>query len=172
MAYTNYKQLKSQGDEGEQQFISFLESKGYTDIQTIDELVDENPSEYNHEDFDVQATNSLGVKLKFEVKTQEKCHTFGYHNVEQVQNGVPGGIAVSKSDYWVFVNEKLGFGFIEANELKKTHYQICKDPTINKQSYHDKVKVDDNILWITKFKNFAAGWRQPNNKLEWYKQTN
>ena len=91
------------------------------------------------------------------------------HNIEQVQYGKPGGIAVSKADIWVFVNPELGFGMIESDKLKKIHWNIVKDPTVNKKSYEDKVKRGDLQLWITKYKNFACGFRQPNDRLEWNK---
>lgn len=168
MSYTNYLKLKNKGDSGELRFAEYLTKQGYTDIQHVDDIMIKDPT-VQRSDFDLRAANSLGIVVDFEVKTQDDCDHWGTFNVEQVQNGKPGGIAVSKADIYVFVNENLGFGFIEASELKNIHWKIVKDPTVTKQSYKDKIKRGDVQLWITKFKNFAAGYRLPNERLTWYK---
>lgn len=167
MGYTDYLRLKDAGDAAERSFIDFLQRNGFTNIEHIDNVWKQEGLSLS--DWDVRAVNPLGITITYEVKGQDRCHTFGMHNIEQVQYSKPGGIAVSKADVWVFVNPELGFGMIEADKLKKIHWNICKDPTVNKKSYEDKVKRGDLQLWITKFKNFACGWRQPNDRLEWNK---
>ncbi len=167
MKYTNYNKLSKIGDDGELRFVQFLKNNSFTHIQHIDEVFEE--ENLSRSDWDIRATNELGDTLTFEVKTQQDCHKYGYFNVEQVQNGKPGGIAVSKADVWVFVNDTLGFGMVDANDLKKIHNNIRKDITVKKQSYIDKIDRDGIKLWITKFKNFAAGFRMENNRLNWIK---
>ncbi len=167
MKYTNYNKLSKIGDDGELKFIKYLEEIGFTNIQHIDDVCeDEN---LLRSDWDVRATSELGEILTFEVKTQQDCHRYGSFNVEQVQNGKPGGIGVSKADVWVFVNDTLGFGIIDADNLKKIHHSLCRDVTINKKSYIDKIEIDGVKLWITKFKNFACGFRMDNERLNWIK---
>lgn len=167
MGYTDYLRLKDAGDAAERSFIDFLQRNGFTNIEHIDNVWKQEGLSLS--DWDVRAVNPLGITVTYEVKGQDRCHTFGMHNIEQVQYGKPGGIAVSKADIWVFVNPELGFGMIESDKLKKINWNIVKDPTVNKKSYEDKVKRGDLQLWITKYKNFACGWRQPNDRLEWNK---
>ena len=158
--------LKQEGDLGEIAFIDFLHGQGFTNIQHIEDVYEKEGLQLS--DWDVRATNPLGITITYEIKTQNKCNLYGSFNVEQVQYGKAGGIATSKADMWVFVNTTLGFGMIEASELKKIHWNICKDPTVTKQSYKDKLERGDVKLWITSFKNFAAGFRLPVSRLEWY----
>ncbi len=165
--YTDYRKLKSQGDEGEKKFMEFLRENGFTNIELIDDVYE--TEGINLSDWDVRATDDMGLTHTFEVKTQEELHEYGWFNVEQVQTGKPGGIATSKADIWVFVNSELGFGFVDANDLKKIHYNICKDPTVKKKNYLDKERRGDVILWATKFRNMAAGFRLENNRLNWIK---
>lgn len=165
--YTNYNKLSKEGALGELAFLDYLHGQGFTNIQHIDDVYEKEGLDRNA--WDLRATNDVGLTMTFEIKTQNKCDQFGYFNVEQVQNGLPAGIATSKADIWVFYNINLGFGIIEASELKKIHWNICKDPTVSKQSYHDKMKRGELILWITKYKNFACGWRMPNDRLTWHK---
>ena len=167
--YSDYKREKKKGDAGEQLFISYLKSNGFTKIEHIDDVYKEEGLELS--DWDVRGTNDLGLISTFEVKTQQKCDLWNSVNVEQVQFGKPAGIVTSKADYWVFVNDNLGFGFIESEELKKIDYNIRKDPSVRKQSYIDRRKnnVTGIQLWITDKINFAAGYRMPTDRLRWKK---
>ena len=106
MGHTNYLKLKDAGDAAERSFIDFLDRNGFTNIEHIDNVWKQEGLSLS--DWDVRATNQLGITVTYEVKGQDRCHTFGMHNVEQVQYGKPGGIAVSKADVWVFVNPSSG----------------------------------------------------------------
>ena len=165
--YSDYTRLKQTGDDGEQKFITFLESRGFSNIQHIDDIKDAEGLEYS--DYDIRATNPQGQTITYEVKTQHDCHKYGMVNVEQVQNGKPAGIATSKADIWVFANKKKGFGCIKAHKLKKIHQVIRSDASITRVTYSMKQKVHGYQLWVTEWKNFAAGWRMKLDELEWFK---
>ena len=170
MAYTNYVKLKETGDEGEQKFIEFLDQKGYQNIQVIDDVYEEEGLLTS--DWDVRATNDLGIVITFEVKTQDRCHKFGWFNCEQVQNGKLGGIPVSKADYVVFYNPVLGFGIEEHKSFMKTHWEITKQASMIDYKRKKQLTMRNGlevILWKTDFTNWAAGWRQKNNTINWYK---
>ena len=166
--YTDYDDLKNTGDEGERKFSEFLRLKGYTDIQNIEDIYQ--AEGLNLKDFDIRARNKEGALIKYEVKMQPDCDKWGMVNIEQVQNGKAAGIATSKADVWIFVNDTLGFGAISAERLKKIHYTLVKDPTVQKQAYINKERRGEMHLWMTKYRNFAAGWRMSTERLKWYQQ--
>ena len=163
--YTNFVKLSKTGDKAEKLFVEWLQKNDYTDIEGIEEV-------YEKEDilrsaWDVRCNDPEGKKVTFEVKGAFKCHTWDYFNVEQIQNGVPGGIAVTDADYFVMVNETLGMGIIPTDVLLKTHEEI-KD-TVTEEDYRERKVIGDKILWATQYKNMACGWRQKNSTIEWFK---
>ena len=168
--YTNYPVLKERGDFGEQYFAKYLERRNHTNIDHIDDIYKEEG--LNLRDWDIRSTDPNGVTKTFEVKTQEDCDKWGTINIEQVQSGEAAGIATSKADLWIFVNQKLGIGVIEAEKLKKIHRSLIKDPTINKESYVNRERRNGVQLWITKYRNFAAGWKMNLNDLKWINDLN
>ena len=167
--YTPYLKLKNQGDQGEQKFIDFLKANGHTDIQHIDDVFEN--EDLNRSDWDIRSTCPKGFINTYEVKDQQECHKWSMVNIEQVQNGKAAGVSTSKANYYVFTNDTLGFGIIKSSKLKKIHNLISSDTNITKQSYIDKLEVYGVKLWITKYKNYACGYRININKLTW-KQPN
>ena len=163
--YTNFVKLSKTGDKAEKLFAEWLEDNGYTNIEHIEDV-------YENEGilrsaWDIRCDDSDGVKVTFEVKGAFDCHTWGYFNVEQIQNGEPGGIAVTDADYFVMVNESLGMGIVSTEVLLKMHNEI-KDK-VTEKDYRDRKKIDEIILWATQYKNMACGWRQKNATIEWHK---
>lgn len=163
--YTNFTKLNEKGNDGEARFVAFLEGRGYSEIQHIDDVYKEEG--LSRSDWDIRCTNELGLTSTFEIKTQDDCHKYRFANIEQVQYGKPGGISVTKADYFVIVNKELGFGIIDADELKIKHKQITKVTT--KKDYDQKRVVFGVQLWITKFKNWAAGWKISVHDITWFK---
>lgn len=163
--FTNFKKLSKVGDEGEQKFVEFLEREGFTDIKHVDDI----PGA-NQEDFDIQATNHEGT-WTFEVKNQPNCHEFGAINIEMVQNRSWGAIALSKSDFFVFVNPELGFGFVRTEELKECGRAVHAHPKYSKKAFAEKeilrINGENVHLWKTDFDNPAYGFKYKTDWIEW-----
>ena len=162
--YTNFKKLNKQGTAGERLFVDFLVERSYVNIEHIDDVYIKEG--LRRSDWDIRCTNDMGVTVTFEVKTQNKCHKHKFVNIEQVQNGKLGGIGVTKADYYVIVNKELGFGIIDTEELKKTHRQIIKVSC--KKDYAAKRVVNGVQLWLTKYENYAAGWKMSVHDIDWF----
>ena len=166
MRYTNYNKLKQKGDKGEIAFANFLHEQGYTCIEHIDDVYEKEGLSLS--DWDIRAVDQDGVITTYEVKAQYDCHTWKTFNIEQVQSKKLAGIAKSKADVWVFVNDILGFGMIDASKLFSIHMKICKDPSVTQASYFNRTEKGDIKLWATKYKNTAYGFRLPISRLTWH----
>lgn len=168
--YTNFNKLNKTGQRAEKQFIEFLEQKGYTDIERIDDV-------YKVEGllrsaWDIRCKNSLGVPVKFEVKAAYDCDEWGWTTIEQVQNGKVAGIVISKADYLVHVNDTLGFAIDEKDKFIKIHWELVKSTTTDDYKRKKEITLRDGQtvkLWITNYENWAAGFRVENKTLTWYK---
>lgn len=170
--YTNFTSLNKTGQRAEKQFTQFLISKGYTDIENIEDIMIKEPQKWRRSSFDIRCKNDLGVEITFEVKAAYDCNEWGWITIEQVQNGKLGGIPVSEADYVVYVNDELGFAIEEHDKFMKIHWEITKQCTMidYKRKKHMTLKDGTEVkLWKTDFTNWAAGWRMKNEDVTWYK---
>lgn len=171
--YTNWKELSMTGDRGEIVAKRFLQDNGATEIKGIEQCLIEG-YEGSRADWDIQCKIN-GDIYHIEVKHQPTCQNYGFWNCETVQNGKPGGIAVSKADLWYIVNPELGIGVIDAKYLKSIYNIIRKNTKITASSYRDRewfsCKGNSYQLFATKYKDVAFGWKHPItcDQMEWTK---
>ena len=167
--YTNFVKLNKTGQKAELQFIKFLEDKGYTDIERIDDVYEiENLA---RSAWDVRCKNSMGIPVKFEIKAAYDCDQWGWTTIEQVQNGKVAGIVISDADYLVHVNDTLGFAIDEKAKFVKIHWELTKSTTNIDYKRKKEITLKDGSvvkLWKTDYKNWAAGYRVENDTLTWY----
>ena len=161
--YTDFDQLNEIGIKAEKAFYQFMIDRGYTNIDHIDKVYEQENIKRNEWDF--RGTCKSGETITFEVKAAYDCHRYGQFTVEQIQNGKPGGIAVSTADYFVMVNDIKGFGIVETARLKKTHHYLQKIATPGQ--YALKKSIGGVTLWKTVALNPASGWRQKNDTINW-----
>ena len=180
--YTNYPKLKQIGDEGEQAFYKFMVDNDFEQITHIDDAVKITRT-LSPSDWDFFGIDAYGEKATFEIKTQQECHKHDHVNVEQMQSYKPAGIATSKADYWGFVNDTLGFGFVRGEELKDIHNIICADKSVTELSYRIKnflilkykksqpatYQTRKIQLWKTDYSNPAHGFKYHIDDLDWRK---
>ena len=150
--WTDFEKLFAEGQAGEQITKAYLESKGYTDLITIDEAM-ELDEDLSKSDWDIKGKDSTGHWKLFEVKTQNKCHDYDGVNIETSQNGKESGLLTTLSDWYVFVNPEYGFGFVRTSRLKA---------------------IDDGGAkgfkkYRTWANNPATGWILTHNQLLWVK---
>ena len=160
------------GDKGELRVGKYLENAGFSQIKHVEELIAagetyDDGTEIKREEFDIRAIHPDGYFYYIEVKNQDECHRWKYVNVEQVQNGVAAGIAVSKADEYIFVNDELGIGVVGSKVLKTIHRNLCIDTSVKKESYVNKENVQGVQLWITEYKNWACGFKFPIAGIKW-----
>lgn len=150
--WTDFKKLFAEGQAGEEITLKYLESKGYTQLITIDDAMKED-SDLSKSDWDIRGVDPSGNVKLFEVKTQNRCHEYNGCNIELTQNGKDSGLITTLSDWYVFVNPEFGFGFVRTSRLKA----IYDNGMIGMKKYR---------TWA---KNPASGWIQPHSQIFWIK---
>ena len=148
--YSDFGNLFKEGIQGEGQVADWLRARGNTEIETIEEAM-EKDSSLKKEYWDLRCINKDGTSVSFEVKTQNYCHQHFGVNIEETQSGVDSGIRVSKADFYLFVNPKMGIGVIHTSFLK------------------DSSKTEKMMPFVTKAKNKATGFILPHAYIKWFK---
>ncbi len=140
-----FKKSSVIGDQGENIFLAWLKSQGFTNIQFIDDVYKAEGIQRKHWDFRATSPKS-GKTQTYEIKDAQRAIIC--LNVEQIQHGKPGGISVTTSDWFVFVTKKA-LAFCKTAKLKSIA-KLIEDANPTTQDYRDGNVIAGQKLWMSK----------------------
>ena len=166
--YSNFVKLNKTGNNGEKLFFEWMKKHGFTNIEHIENVIKkEDGLKLDH--WDLRGNDRNNRTLTFEVKTQPTCNEWDTINIEQIQYKKDGGIRKTTSDYMVYVNPVLGFGFIETSDLQRIDRIITKKVD-GLSPYKKGLIIHERKLWMKDNQiNYSCGWRENNSSMVWIK---